>query len=222
MLGKPLKPLICGCSSKISRLKVRFLPRSPSFFKHSAVAVRPKFRGVRKVCHSEISTPSIMRLRNNDRAHVHFPGGPALEQVLGGVRLPFQSPIPQIGDPLGVERSAGACPAIYYLASNLSETGSVRSRFCRVGIDQMTHHRFSPPQVLFQHQASNGRCYFFRTIEAASPLACLFHPWKREKSPAFHASRSPGVLRSQSGRISVVTARRSCQRSTTDGRPQNQ
>src|ERR1700680_3693439 len=65
-------------------------------------------------------------------------------------------------------------------------------------------------------------CYFFRTIEASSILACLFHPWKREKSPAFHASRSPGVLRSQSGRISLVTARRSCQRSMTDGRPQNQ
>ena len=47
-------------------------------------------------------------------------------------------------------------------------------------------------------------------------------PWKREKSPAFHASRRPGVLRSQSGRISLVTTRRSCQRSTTDGRPQNQ
>jgi hypothetical protein len=53
-------------------------------------------------------------------------------------------------------------------------------------------------------------------------MACLFHPWKREKSPAFHASRSPGVLRSQSGRISLVAARRSCQRSMTDGRPQNQ
>jgi hypothetical protein len=65
-------------------------------------------------------------------------------------------------------------------------------------------------------------CYFFRAIEAASTLACLFHPWNREKSPAFHASRSPGVPRSQSGRISLVTARRSCQRSMTDGRPQNQ
>ena len=47
-------------------------------------------------------------------------------------------------------------------------------------------------------------------------------PWKGAWSPAFQASRSPGVLRSQSGRISLVTARRSCQRSTTDGRPQNQ
>jgi hypothetical protein len=66
------------------------------------------------------------------------------------------------------------------------------------------------------------QCYFFRTIEASSTLPCLFQPWKREKLPAFHASRSPGVLRSQSGRISLVTARRSCQRSMTDGRPQNQ
>ena len=50
----------------------------------------------------------------------------------------------------------------------------------------------------------------------------LFHPWKAEKSPAFQASRSPGVFRSQSGRISLDTVRRSCQRSTTEGRPQNQ
>jgi hypothetical protein len=42
------------------------------------------------------------------------------------------------------------------------------------------------------------------------------------QSPASQRSRSPGVLRSQSGRISRVTSRRSCQRSTTDGRPQNQ
>ena len=63
--------------------------------------------------------------------------------------------------------------------------------------------------------------YFFRTVEASSLPACLFHPWKREKSPEFRASRSPGVLRSQSGRISLVTMRRSCQRSITDGRPQN-
>ena len=47
-------------------------------------------------------------------------------------------------------------------------------------------------------------------------------PWNGERSPASHASRSPGVLRSQSGRISRVTARRSCHRSSTDGRPQNQ
>src|ERR1700733_15878437 len=30
-----------------------------------------------------------------------------------------------------------------YLVSNLAETGSVRSRLCRLGIDQMTHYRFS-------------------------------------------------------------------------------
>ena len=50
----------------------------------------------------------------------------------------------------------------------------------------------------------------------------LFNPWKADMSPAFQASRSPGVLRSQSGRISLVTVRRSCQRSMTEGRPQNQ
>ena len=48
------------------------------------------------------------------------------------------------------------------------------------------------------------------------------HPWKADRSPASHASRSPGALRSQSGRISRLTARKSCQRSTIDGRPQNQ
>jgi hypothetical protein len=64
--------------------------------------------------------------------------------------------------------------------------------------------------------------YSFCPAEGAFTAPRLFHPWKCDKSPAFHASRSPGVLRSQSGRISLVTARRSCQRSTTDGRPQNQ
>ena len=65
-------------------------------------------------------------------------------------------------------------------------------------------------------------CYFFSPAEGAFAAPTLFQPWKRDMSPAFHASRSPGVLRSQSGRISLVTARRSCQRSATDGRPQNQ
>ena len=41
----------------------------------------------------------------------------------------------------------------------------------------------------------------------------LSHPWKGERSPAAQASRSPGVLRSQSGRISLVAARRSRHRS---------
>src|SRR5580693_4577222 len=36
-----------------------------------------------------------------------------------------------------------ACPAVFYLVSNLAETGCVRLRFCRVGIDQMMHPRFS-------------------------------------------------------------------------------
>ena len=68
---------------------------------------------------------------------------------------------------------------------------------------------------------TSGYC-FFRPTEPSPNRVGLFHPWKREKSPASHASRSPGALKSQSGRISRVTARRSCQRSATDGRPQNQ
>jgi hypothetical protein len=62
------------------------------------------------------------------------------------------------------------------------------------------------------------------TDQVALGLAAarLFQPWNGERSPASHASRSPGVLGSQSGRISALTARRSCQRSTTEGRPQNQ
>lgn len=47
-------------------------------------------------------------------------------------------------------------------------------------------------------------------------------PWNGERSPASQASRSPGVSRSQSGRTSRDAARRSCHRSTTEGRPQNQ
>ncbi len=58
--------------------------------------------------------------------------------------------------------------------------------------------------------------------EDVARAARLFQPWKGERSPASHASRNPGVLRSQSGRISLVTARRSRRRSSTDGRPQNQ
>src|SRR5580658_5259762 len=70
----------------------------------------------------------------------------------------------------------------------------------------------SPPNL------KKWRCYSLASFVSAR----LFHPWKRDKSPAFHASRSPGVLRSQSGRISLVTTRRSCQRSLIEGRPQNQ
>jgi hypothetical protein len=89
---------------------------------------------------------------------------------------------------------------------------------------------FSLPESHATHAADyvspssvkKDRCYFFRATGASSILARLFQPWKRERSPAFHASRSPGLLRSQSGRISLDTARRSRQRSTTDGRPQNQ
>jgi hypothetical protein len=35
-------------------------------------------------------------------------------------------------------------------------------------IDQMATIGSPLPQVLFQHQVSKGRCYFFRTIEASS------------------------------------------------------
>ena len=61
-----------------------------------------------------------------------------------------------------------------------------------------------------------------RRRRPAAGLGRLSQPWKGEWSPASQASRSPGALRSQSGRISRVTARRSCQRSTIEGRPQNQ
>jgi hypothetical protein len=37
--------------------------------------------------------------------------------------------------------------------------------------------------------------YFFRAIEAASTLACLPHPWKREKSPAFQVNEPVGRTR---------------------------
>lgn len=50
----------------------------------------------------------------------------------------------------------------------------------------------------------------------------LFQPWNCERSPASHASRRPGLARSQSGWISRLTSRRSCHSSLTDGRPQNQ
>jgi len=54
------------------------------------------------------------------------------------------------------------------------------------------------------------------------PPVFLSQPWKWDRSPASHASRSPGVLRSQSGRISRLTVLRSWRRSSIDGRPQNQ
>jgi hypothetical protein len=64
--------------------------------------------------------------------------------------------------------------------------------------------------------------YFVCFVGDAFAVLLLLQPWKREKSPAFHASRRPGALRSQSGRISLIASRRSCQRSAIDGRPQNQ
>src|SRR5262245_24165174 len=50
----------------------------------------------------------------------------------------------------------------------------------------------------------------------------VLQPWNAETSPASQASRRPGALRSQSGRISLDTARRSRQRSSKLGLPQNQ
>ena len=56
----------------------------------------------------------------------------------------------------------------------------------------------------------------------ARRLSSRSHPWKGARSPASQRSRSPGVLRSQSGRASLDAARRSRHRSAIDGRPQNQ
>src|SRR5262249_10348152 len=42
--------------------------------------------------------------------------------------------------------------------------------------------------------------FFFSPVSGVALPAFLFQPWKCEWSPAFQASRSPGVLRSQSGR----------------------
>jgi hypothetical protein len=97
--------------------------------------------------------------------------------------------------------------------------------YLSIQIDGEFEMRVRARNTVVGRRYKSGFCrvfYFFRAVEASSTLARLFHPWKREWSPAFHASRSPAVLRSQSGRISLVTVRRSCQRSMTDGRPQNQ
>ena len=42
-----------------------------------------------------------------------------------------------------------------------------------------------------------------RSRRVRPPAPRLFQPWKGERSPASQASRSPGALRSQSGRISL-------------------
>jgi len=52
----------------------------------------------------------------------------------------------------------------------------------------------------------------YRGAASAAP-ARLSQPWKCDRSPASQASRSPGVPRSQSGRLSRVASRRSCHRS---------
>ena len=73
------------------------------------------------------------------------------------------------------------------------------------------------------HAGSVGKAA--RTV-AQPPLALAearrSQPWNGAQSLASQASRNPGALRSQSGRVSRCTSRRSCQRSTNDGRPQNQ
>jgi hypothetical protein len=77
-------------------------------------------------------------------------------------------------------------------------------------------------RAVVDHPRQSDVLYSFSRDEAAHNPARLFHPWKFEKSPEFQASRSPGLPKSQSGRISLVTTRRSCYKSAIDGRPQNQ
>src|SRR5437588_7358015 len=94
----------------------------------------------------------------------------------------------------------------------------------RVVMDQIvqpgTVARSGPSGPLSSTHIARGAAY----VRAVLQLAATRYPepWKGERSPAFQASRSPGVLSSQSGRISRVTTRRSCQMSATEGRPQNQ
>ena len=91
-------------------------------------------------------------------------------------------------------------------------------RRCR----ETMRHNFPLEQSNTEADKSSQLCYLFGAFDGVFDAVCLFHPWKREWSPAFHASRRPGELRSQSGRTSLVTMRRSRQRSAIDGRPQNQ
>src|SRR5207249_3667735 len=60
------------------------------------------------------------------------------------------------------------------------------------------------------------------TIASISWNASSSYGQKSDLSPASQASRNPGALRSQSGRIFRVTSRRSWRRSSGEGRPQNQ
>ena len=59
-------------------------------------------------------------------------------------------------------------------------------------------------------------------VDVSRPGLSLFQPWNGARSPASQRSRSPGVLRSQSGRISRAHRAQVPARSSTDGRPQNQ
>ena len=89
-------------------------------------------------------------------------------------------------------------------------------------------HLFGFPEIRrwsapFFRPRRHGRIFCYFGLAATSlVLTFLLHPWKRDKSPASQAARSPGALKSQSGRIWLLTLRRSCQRSVTEGRPQNQ
>ena len=97
----------------------------------------------------------------------------------------------------------------------------------RDALPQPAHGRVAPPEGLHEarHQQPPPAA-----AAAARDRAERRHgvterrsqPWKRDRSPLSQAARSPRLPRSQSGRISLVAARRSCQRSPVDGRPQNQ
>jgi hypothetical protein len=78
-----------------------------------------------------------------------------------------------------------------------------KTRLGSADLSEMNEHQFA---------------YFCCLIDVASTLARLFPPVEARKVPAFHASRSPGAFKSQSGRISSVRAPKSCQRSLIDGR----
>jgi drug/metabolite transporter (DMT)-like permease len=86
------------------------------------------------------------------------------------------------------------------------------------GPDARAHRRAAPPR---RRADPHGRAGLVHAALGLAP-ARRFQPWKDERSPASQASRRPGVARSQSGRISALTSRRSCHRSTNEGRPQNQ
>jgi hypothetical protein len=80
----------------------------------------------------------------------------------------------------------------------------------RCGVIDWSYFLYGPSRIALEHQ---GDAMEPGPVAAAACPDRLSHPWKCERSPASQASRSPGLLRSQSGRISLVTTRRSRQRS---------